>query len=375
MAGIYIHIPFCRQACFYCNFHFSTSLKNKDNFLLALTKEIEQKRNFFGDEKITTLYFGGGTPSVLSAEEINLLTNQLNRYFKLDDVIEFTLEANPEDLTAEYLLQLRQTRINRLSIGIQSFYDEDLEYMNRIHNAKTAIESVNRAAQAGFTNLTIDLIYGTPGLTDERWIENIKRAFSLPIQHLSCYALTIEEKTALAARIRKMKAKPVNEEQSARQFEILINEIGKMQWEQYEISNFARREEFYSVHNSNYWTGEPYLGLGPSAHSYNNKIRWFNLANNSEYIRRLMKNEEVAQSEVLSVNQQYNEYVMTGLRTKWGVELQFVAEQFGASKLEYLGYELARINPGHYTIEDGILLLTNSGKLFADNIAAALFEV
>jgi len=368
MAGIYIHIPFCKQACHYCNFYFLTSLGNKDKFIEALLKEIELSADYLASQIIETIYFGGGTPSLLSADEINRVITQLERYHDTSLLKEFTLEVNPDDLTAEKVAALRTTGINRFSIGIQSFFDEDLKYMNRAHNSAEALSSIKRVQDAGFENITIDLIYGTPTMNDEAWHKNLEQAFSLYVPHISSYALTVEPKTSLAQKIIKGQSKPVDEEQSARQFKILMNEMRAHGYEQYEISNFAKPGK-HAIHNSNYWSGHHYLGLGPSAHSFNTLARRWNIANNINYIQSINSGVIPFEEEVLTETQQLNERIMTSLRTMWGLNIVDLDIQ----KVALIMKALKNIDAAHYIFNDGILTLTDEGRLFADAIAAELF--
>ena len=289
MAGIYLHIPFCKQACHYCDFHFSTSMKMKDDFVNALRKEIAMQKDYLKGEPVETIYFGGGTPSLLSYEELMMLLEEVHKHYALIDHPEITLEANPDDLTPKKLKELQRTSVNRLSIGTQSFHAEDLQFMNRAHTSEEAIACIKNAQDADFENLTIDLIYGTPTLSDEGWIKNLETAYSLDIPHLSCYCLTVETKTALADFIRKGKAQDVDEKKSSKHFELLLNEMKKHHYEQYEISNFCKDNK-YSKHNSSYWLGMKYLGLGPSAHSYNGTTRQWNVSNNAKYIKSINEN-------------------------------------------------------------------------------------
>ncbi|MFI5217867.1 MAG: radical SAM family heme chaperone HemW [Bacteroidia bacterium] len=373
MAGIYIHIPFCKQACHYCDFHFSTSLKNKDAFLNALSKEIELRKNYLS-ETVNSIYLGGGTPSLLNQEGINLIFSTLRKYHTIAENAEVTLEANPDDLSKEYLLELKDTPVNRLSVGVQSFSDKDLKYMNRVHDARTAIESVELAANAGFNNLTIDLIYGTPTMNTDQWEKNLKIAFTLPVKHLSCYSLTVEPKTALATMIKKGKTKPVDEQKSAEQFEMLMQLSIDAGFVQYEISNFCKGEN-YSVHNSSYWKGESYLGLGPSAHSYNGSSRQWNISNNSLYIKSIQNNEMNFKKEILSVKQKYNEYVMTSLRTMWGTSPKKIKTTFGDPFEKHFKKEANKFLNENLLIEkENIFYLSQKGKLFADRIASELFN-
>lgn len=371
LAGIYIHIPFCKQACNYCNFYFSTSLGNKDKFIQSLLREIELSSGYLQGEKIETLYLGGGTPSQLTTNDLKLIMEKLQSVYDLSSLQEFTIETNPDDLTEDKIKELSALKkygLNRFSIGVQSFFDEDLKYMNRAHNAEDAIASIKRVQHAGFENITIDLIYGTPTMNDENWKRNLDLAFELNVPHISSYALTVEPKTSLDKKILKGESKPVDEEQSARQFKMLMDEIRAHNFEQYEISNFACDKK-YAVHNSNYWFGKKYLGLGPSAHSFDGVSRRWNVSNNINYINSLEKNELNFEEEILTEAQKVNEKIMTSLRTMWGFKLSEV----GSRKSEEIQESLQQINTAHYTFENGILKLTTEGKLLADSIAAQLF--
>lgn len=380
MAGIYIHVPYCRQACHYCNFHYSVSHRSKDAFLRALHKEIRLQKSFFdhlqhaGESPvIETIYIGGGTPSLLSAVELSGIFDVLFHNVLPDHVTEVTLEANPDDLDPEKLQALRQTPVNRLSIGIQSFCQSDLAYLNRLHSAGQAMDSLTNARKAGFENITIDLIYGTPGMTDGMWLDNLQTFLDMGLPHLSAYALTVEEKTVLEYLIRKGRVPAVSEEQCARQFELLCTVMAKNGYHHYEISNFAL-EGHYSNHNMAYWTGVPYLGLGPSAHSYVKGKRFWNIANTAAYIAALENNTVPYEEEILTPVKACNEYIMTSLRTMWGCDLAKVHSQWGSERMTALK-ERARqfIRDGMIVEKDQHLVITRKGKLFADGIAAALF--
>jgi oxygen-independent coproporphyrinogen-3 oxidase len=288
MAGIYIHIPFCRKACHYCNFHFSTSLQYKNDFVTALLKEIDLRVDYLQQELIETIYFGGGTPSLLEEDDLHRIVAHLHRHFKIADNTEITFEANPDDITREKLISWRTNGINRLSIGVQSFFDDDLKWMNRAHSAQQSVQSILLAQEEGINNLTIDLIYGTPTLGNENWEKNFKQAVTLNIPHLSCYALTVEPKTALAKMIAQHKIGDIDSERQATQFLLLTDWATAAGYEHYEISNFAK-PGMRSKHNSAYWQGKKYLGLGPSAHSFNGTARQWNIANNSLYVQSLQK--------------------------------------------------------------------------------------
>lgn len=373
MAGIYIHIPFCKQACHYCNFHFSTSLRTKNDFIGALLKEAELQQGYLRGEEVHTIYFGGGTPSLLATAEIQAILQAVYSNFAIVENAEITLEANPDDLTPEKLQQLKLAGINRLSIGIQSFFEEDLKWMNRAHNAQQSIDCIQFAHDAGFYNLTIDLIYGTPGLTDEKWRQNVQRAIDLNIPHLSCYALTVEPKTALDHLIKKNELADVDTDQQARQFLLLMDWMQTAGYEHYEISNFAK-PGWRSRHNTAYWLGRKYLGLGPSAHSFNGVERQWNVANNAMYIQSLAQGQVPAEKEVLKTKDRLNEYIMTSLRTMEGLNLSEVNHHFGNEAASKIMQESGRyIKSENMLLENGFLKLTRSGKLLADGIAANLF--
>ena len=375
MAGIYIHIPFCRQACNYCNFHFSTSLHYKNDFVEALLKEIElpAKANYLQGQVIETIYFGGGTPSILEIDELKRLMQQLHQYFTINSSAEITLEANPDDVTDEKLKGWKQLGINRLSIGIQSLFEEDLRWMNRAHTADEAKQVIAKARAAGFNSFTVDLIYGTPGLTDEKWLYNLDWVLQQNINHLSCYALTVEEKTPLDKQIRQHQKQDVDPEQQGRQFLLLMEYMQKAGFEHYEISNFAK-PGYRSKHNSSYWKGVHYLGLGPSAHSFNGSSRQWNVANNQLYIQSLKQGIISFEKEELTATQQLNEYIMTGLRLMEGCDLNYISQQFGKEKAAELNSNAeAPIGKGLMIAQDNHLILTKDGKLFADSIASDLF--
>jgi oxygen-independent coproporphyrinogen-3 oxidase len=372
MAGIYIHVPFCKQACHYCNFYFSTSLTNKDAFVKALLLEIELSKDYLAGDTIETIYFGGGTPSLLSADEIKNIVYKIQNIHQFSHLREFTLEANPDDLDAQKVTELsalKEIGLNRFSIGVQSFFDEDLKYMNRAHTSGEATAAIKRTQDAGFENITLDLIYGTPTMNDAHWLQNLNTAFTFNIPHISSYALTVEAKTTLENRIKKGKSAVVDEEQASRQFDILIHEMNRQNYDQYEISNFAK-DGNYAIHNTSYWQQKKYLGLGPSAHSYNGNSRRWNVANNLTYIKSVSESKIPFEEEQLTSEQQANEYIMTSLRTMWGLDLkQFSVGSFQLSVLE----SLKTIDADFYVLENDIITLTQKGKHFADRIASDLF--
>ncbi len=374
MAGIYIHIPFCKKACNYCNFHFSTSLRTKKDMLDALKKELVLRKNYLQGEKVSTIYFGGGTPSLLSASELNEIFEIIYKIHSLTENPEITIEANPDDLTRYYLNDLkRETPVNRFSIGVQSFFDTDLIFMNRAHNAEQADAAIKYAQDIGFTNLTIDLIYGVPTSDNKRWKENLDKAISYNLPHISSYALTVESGTALYAQIKKKKIAPVEDEKTAQQFDILLQTLRLNGYEQYEISNFARAGQ-RARHNSNYWLGEKYLGIGPSAHSFNSASRQWNAANNPDYIKSIAENIIPMTVEILTTDQRYNEYVMTRLRTVWGCDVQEITEKFGEKYKTHFEKTVEKfIECGWINKTENVFSLTDAGKLMADFITRELF--
>jgi oxygen-independent coproporphyrinogen-3 oxidase len=373
MAGIYVHIPFCRQACHYCNFYFSVSLASKNGFIGALLKEIVLQQTYLAGETVDTLYFGGGTPSLLERADLSEILAAIRTNFQVSPQAEITLEANPDDISAGELSGWKAVGINRLSIGIQSFIEKDLRWMNRAHNAEQARNCIALAQSAGFTNLSVDLIYGTPGLGDQEWQENVDAVIGMHIPHLSCYALTVETGTALDKMIAQHKREPADPEQQARQFLQLVDRLGDAGYEHYEISNFAR-PGMRSRHNASYWAGTRYLGLGPSAHSYNGRSRQWNVASNLRYGQELEKGILPFESETLTLVQHLNEYIMTSLRTAEGLDTSRVEKLYGAGATDQLEAGSAKyINKGHLTRNGSFLQLSREGKLFADGIAADLF--
>ena len=374
MAGIYIHIPFCRQACHYCNFHFSTSLRQKEALLHAIIRELELRKGLFKGTFIESIYLGGGTPSLLTKAELELIFHKIYALFSVQPSAEITLEANPDDLTKEKLCELKHTPVNRLSIGVQSFFEEDLRFMNRAHSAKEAMHCIAEAKAVGFDNLTIDLIYGVPTTSMEMWKTNVETALEMDIPHLSCYCLTVEPKTALAHFVKTGRVPKPDEESAASQFEYLMDRMEAAGYDHYEISNFSK-PGMYSRHNTSYWLGKPYLGIGPSAHSFEGKRRYWNVANNARYIKAIQQGLLPQESEELSVAERYNEYVMTSLRTSWGCDLNKVRE-FGE---KYYVYILTNVYPfveqGLVLRKGDVLCLSRKGKLLADHLESELFWV
>ncbi|MCB0382596.1 MAG: radical SAM family heme chaperone HemW [Psychroserpens sp.] len=389
MSGIYIHIPFCKQACHYCDFHFSTSLKKRDDMVRALTKEIELRKDEFKNTTVETIYFGGGTPSLLTIEELQFLLDSVYSHYKVSEHPEITLEANPDDLIKAELSPRAQSRglsdksifqdyrnigINRLSIGIQSFFEEDLKLMNRAHNAEEAKQCLSEASRH-FENISVDLIYGIPGLSHERWQRNIETALSFNIPHISSYALTVEPKTALESFINKGIIDDVDDEQAHEQFHMLKDTLEASGFVHYELSNFGK-EDYFSKNNSAYWLGKSYIGIGPSAHSFNGKERGWNVSNNSKYINAIQNEILPIETEILSVTDQYNEYIMTGLRTIWGVSFDKVEKDFGTVFKAYLiDQSKIFINQQLLYIKDEHLKVTKKGQFLCDGIASELFKI
>ncbi|MCF0056985.1 radical SAM family heme chaperone HemW [Dyadobacter sp. CY356] len=370
---LYIHIPFCRQACHYCDFHFSTNTKNKHAIVEAIAREIVIRKNYLPSNELETIYFGGGTPSLLDESELRFLMETIDSHFKVKENAEITLEANPDDLNREKLVQFYNAGINRLSIGIQSFHEPHLKHLNRIHDSYEAGNCVKLAQEVGIINISIDLIYAIPAPDHTILESDIQKAFELNVAHISAYCLTIEPQTAFGSWLKKKKIKPIDEEFAAQQFEILTAGLAANGYEQYEISNFAR-SGIYSRHNSSYWKQHHYLGVGPSAHSYNGVSREYNVSNNAQYLAAIQQDKIPSTIEILTSADQVNDYLLTGLRTKWGCEISTL------NKLSHNQFELlnrAEISmmaqKGWLFIDNGTLLLTQAGKLFADRVASDLF--
>ena len=372
MSGIYIHIPFCKQACHYCDFHFSTSMKKKDEMVLALAKEIELRKNEFENDVVETIYFGGGTPSILEISDIKLLIDAVYKHFDVIENPEITVEANPDDLSNERIIELSNNRINRLSIGIQSFFEDDLQLMNRAHNADEAKRCLEFATQY-FDDFSIDLIYGMPNMSNEKWLQNIETALSFNVPHISSYALTVEPKTALKKLIQTGKIDEPRDEVAQEHFQILVDKLSENGFIHYELSNFGK-ENYFSKNNSAYWLGKKYIGIGPSAHSFNGTSRSWNVSNNSLYLKALAENKLPSETEILSKNDRYNEYIMTGLRTIWGISLDKVEKEFGTDFLEYLLKQSEKfIADDLLYLDEKILKATQKGKFLCDGIASDLF--
>lgn len=374
MSGIYIHIPFCKQACHYCDFHFSTSLKKKEEMVQALAKEIRLRKAEFADETVETIYFGGGTPSILEVSDLRMLIDEIYTNYAVAKNPEITVEANPDDLSEARIITLSENKINRLSIGIQSFYEEDLKLMNRAHNAEEAKKCLEIATKY-FDNITADLIYGIPGLTNEKWLQNIQTLLDLKIPHISSYALTVEPKTALQKFIKQGTVPQPDDAVAHEQFLMLVDILEANGFVHYELSNFGK-PGYFSKNNSAYWLGKKYLGIGPSAHSYDGTNRSWNIANNSLYLKSLAENRLPSEIETLTETDRYNEYIMTGLRTVWGVSLERIKAEFGENMLQYLLQNAERyLKDEKLILENNILRTTKKGKFFCDGIASDLFRI
>ena len=373
MAGIYIHIPFCKQSCHYCNFHFSTSTKNKDEVLDAIENEIKQK-GLTTNEAISTIYFGGGTPSILDVNEINSIINRIHKEFNVESEAEITIEANPDDLNKEKIINLSLTEINRLSIGVQSFIDKELRIMNRAHDSKKALNSIE-ISKKYFNNISIDLMYGVPESTLESWTYNLDTVSQFDINHISSYALTLEPKTALESFVRKLVVEMPEEELVYDQYNLINKKLEPLGFINYEVCSFAK-ENFFSKNNSAYWLRKKYIGIGPSAHSFDGKSRSWNISNNKKYIDQIKKGKSFYKKEKLSKVDQYNEYVMTGFRTIWGVSANFIENNFNSKFKNYFTDRIQKhIDQKNIIVKDDIYTTTNEGRFLADGISSDLFLV
>jgi oxygen-independent coproporphyrinogen-3 oxidase len=374
MSGIYIHIPFCKKACHYCNFHFSTSLMLKDEMVDAICKEITLRHEYLKEKTVQSIYFGGGTPSLLDQKDMSKIMEHLSQYYHWTKDAEITLEANPDDLNKNKIQMLKDQGINRLSIGVQSFFDIDLLWMNRAHHSQEALKAIQLAQDEGIHNITIDLIYGSPTTTMVMWEENVAKALSLKIPHISSYCLTVEDKTALHHQVKTGKSLEPDPEKSNQQFAHLIDTLVNSGFDHYEISNFGIPGH-HAVHNTNYWKGVPYLGLGPSAHSYDGSSRSWNLAHNKKYIDLIQAGSLPLETETLHQRERYNEYIMTGLRTMWGVSAPIIQE-IGPEYFRYFSDLIsAQIQNGMISQVDDTYTLTQAGKFYADRVAMELFWV
>jgi|TARA_B110000305_G_scaffold43682_1_gene45921 oxygen-independent coproporphyrinogen-3 oxidase len=375
LAGIYIHIPFCKQKCNYCNFHFSTKKDNVEELVSGMIIELDQRKSYLKTKKIDSIYFGGGTPSIIDVKHIISIIEKIYSLYEVKKSAEITMEFNPDDIKKEKLNILRTAGINRLSIGIQSFENKDLIFMNRSHNAAEAINSIQLAKECGFDNISIDLIYGVPNQTESIWKKNLQQMFDLQIDHFSAYALTVEPNTKLNYLIKKKKIKPLSESKSENHFKILQEISSEIGYKQYEISNFCRKDKF-ALHNTSYWEDKIYLGIGPSAHSYNGESRRWNISNNLKYITFINSGEKYFDEEILSINQKYNEYTLTSLRTIWGVSLDYLENNFDKMITSHFKKNSRKwIENENAILENNSLKLTNKGMLFADAISSDLFII
>ena len=374
MSGIYIHIPFCKKACFYCDFHFTVSFKIKEKIITAICQELTTRKDFFDPkETINSIYFGGGTPSVLSIKEIDEILGAVYSHYNVEKNAEITFECNPDDLTQDYLRELKFVGINRLSIGVQSFNDEHLKWMNRSHDASQSKKSIEYAAEAGLNNITLDLIYGLPQLSNKEWSANLNEALSLPINHLSAYSLTMEENTPYIKLVNQGKYKKPSDGISSNHYQILVQQTTDLGWEHYEVSSFCKPGN-YSKHNSSYWSGNKYIGVGPSAHSYDGNSRHWNVSNNKSYLECISTKKRYFESEELTVSNQVNEYLLTGLRTKWGVDVELLSNKYDYNIMSLFEKEIKYwILLNWMEMKDSNMKLTNKGMLFADHISSILF--
>lgn len=372
MAGIYIHIPFCKKKCSYCDFHFSTSLSKKDDIILCLIKELEIRKNYL-NENIETIYFGGGTPSLLSKKEIMSIIDKIYKLFNVIPDVEITLEANPNDLTKQKINDLKKSAINRFSIGVQSFQNNDLKFMHREHTARQAKKCIEDAQDSGWQNISIDLIYGSPSLKNEKWIENLNAAINLNIPHISAYSLTIEKNTLLHKMVEKKLCNPIDDQKTKEQFLIMMKLLEKNKYIHYEISNFSKKDQL-SIHNTNYWRNKSYIGIGPSAHSFNGIERQWNISNNNLYIKSISKSKIPCEVEKLNEKDKYNEYILTSLRTIWGVNSNFIKMTFSSFFYSFFKENAQKwIKSGHILRKNEKITLSKKGKLFADKISSELF--
>ena len=371
MAGIYVHIPFCKQSCYYCNFHFSTSDKKRGEVLNAIEHEIAQKARL-SNEKISTIYFGGGTPSILDVKQINSIINKIYQEFKVEENAEITLEANPDDLKINKVIDLSKTKINRLSIGVQSFIDRELKSMNRAHDSKKAMKSLELSKKY-FDNISIDLIYGVPDSTLETWAYNLEVTMGFDVNHVSTYALTIEPKTALESFVRKLIVDMPKEGLIYKQYNLINEKLEPRGFINYEVCSFAK-ENFFSKNNSAYWLRKKYIGIGPSAHSFDGKSRSWNISNNKKYVQHINDGRSYYKREELTTIDQYNEYVMTGFRTIWGVSTEFLETNFNLKFKHYFIEKIQKhIDQKNIVLNDNVYTTTNKGRFLADGIASDLF--
>ncbi len=372
MAGIYIHIPFCKKKCHYCDFYKTLDTGMAENYIRALVKEMILQKDYLENKKVKTIYLGGGTPSVLTAAQVREILEKLGAAFDIAEDAEITMEVNPDDISRVYARDLKQAGINRISLGIQSWNNDILTFLNRRHTADDAEQALKDILASGIDNISVDLIYGIPGLQTEQWKDELQKTVNLDIKHISAYHLTIEEDTMLGKMKKSGNFKEISEEESERQFNMLIDICRKNAFVQYEISNFCK-DEWYSVHNTNYWKQEAYLGLGPSAHSYDGESRQWNVADLQAYLRSIEKDTVPFTVEVLTQKDKYNEYIMTSLRTMWGINIDMVEEKINKESRDYLNNLATRfVKYGMMTRKGNQLMLTDQGRMISDNIISEL---
>lgn len=375
MAGIYIHVPFCKTRCNYCDFYTQTNTSWKQEYVEAVCSEIILRKGYLDNDPVKTIYWGGGTPSLLDRGDLEKVFQTVSSCFNVESDVEITIEANPDDLTSEYIFDLSSLPFNRISIGIQSFDDDDLKFLNRRHTSAKAIEAVERCQQTGFKNISIDMMYGLPGQTPEKWIANLNRAVSLGIQHISAYHLIYEEGTPLYGLLQQNRISPVDEDTSVEMFSAMIDILSAAGFIHYEISNFAQ-EGYYSKHNSSYWLGDKYLGLGAAAHSYDGQSRSWNLSSIKDYVEGIVSKAAIIETEYLDIYTRYNDFILTGMRTMWGVDLNKLEYMFGSEMLNYCLNNIHRfINQDLVVVSDNTLKLTRKGIFVSDNIMSELMYV
>ena len=368
MAGIYIHIPFCKKLCFYCDFYRVVSPDDSSSFIDALLKEASLRKDYLGEDSVSTIYLGGGTPSVFSIKDLGTILNHVKKLFSVTEDCEVTIELNPDDVNEAYLEGLKNLNINRISLGIQSWRDADLKLLNRRHDSARAVTALKETLNTGFKNVTIDLIYGIPGMSLKDWESNLDFTFSFDIMHLSAYHLTYEPETVFGKMLAKGDISEIDEDDSAAQFNLLIEKAESKGFIQYEISNFGK-PGYFSIHNSNYWKQVNYLGLGPSAHSFNGYTRQWNVRDLKGYIKSVSEGKSFFESEELDIKKRFNEYIMTSLRTMWGIDLDYIEGMFEKEGYDYVVNLSGKFrNYGLMKLEKNSLVLTNQGKLISDNI-------
>lgn len=373
MASVYVHIPFCHSKCYYCGFHSVASLKAKQDVVHCIVKELEIRKNYLKEEPLDSIYFGGGTPSVLDIQEVARIIIKIREHYRINEDAEISFEVNPEDVSIDYFKDLRKLGINRISIGVQSLDDGILSFLNRKHSVEEAISCINNSVEAGIDNISIDLIYGIPGLSDDMWKESLERIKCLPVKHLSAYCLSIDENTVFEYKMRKGEFIPMSDEDCEAQYNILLDWAKNNGFQHYEISNFCK-SNYYSRHNSAYWMQKPYLGVGPSAHSYNGHSRQWNTSNNANYITSVNKGVIPFQKEDLNLKDRFNEYILTSLRTVWGINKKVVTRMFGVKYLQHVVEKSEKyLDSGHLQIDKNCIKLTEKGMFISNDIISEIF--